>query len=84
MCVQRGRAIETFAADFAPMRFLLRVNDFVPAQGACLTKSFATNLALKWSGTGVHWHVARQIVMGTERFQADPALKWANGSIGCG
>lgn len=42
--------------------------DFVSAERAGLPETFATNLADKGSRPCMHWHVARQIVVGVENF----------------
>lgn len=47
----------------------LRMNDFVPAQRAGLSKSFPADFTNKWSGPGVHWHVPGQIVMCVKNLQ---------------
>lgn len=42
--VEGGTAVERFAAGLADVRFLRRMNDFVPTESAGLPESFAANL----------------------------------------
>ena len=51
MRIKGWTSIEGLSASTTFMRFVWRVNDFVSAKGRGLAKSFATNLANKWSST---------------------------------
>lgn len=61
--VERGAAVESFATRSARVRFLLRVDDLVPAEGRRLAEALAADLADERPRPRVHRHVPRQVVM---------------------
>ena len=83
MSLQRGGPVETFATLVALVRFFLRGNYLVPAQGAREAKPFPADVAYKRSTLSVvgHFEVNRQSVFGLKNFSALVAfvdsLVWA-------
>jgi len=58
MGIESRTTIEGFAACNALVRLFSSVDDFMSAKSAGLTETFTTNLADKWSGARMHWHMS--------------------------
>ena len=68
--VERGGPVEAFSARAALVWLVVGVDDFVSTQCAGLAETFAADLADKGASSGVHRHVASQIVVGVENLAA--------------
>lgn len=82
MGVQGGASVERFPACRTFVRFVLRVYDLVPAEGAGLTESLAADFADERTCAGVHGHVSGQVVVGVEHlaaFRAGEGLLFVRG-----
>jgi len=75
VCVERGAAVEGFAARLAFVRFFGRMNDLVAAERGRLAETFTAHFTDERTRAGVYRHVPRQIVMGVENFAAIGASK---------
>lgn len=71
MSVQRRRSVESFSANVTLVRFFFGVDDFVPAERACLPETLAAYLTLEWPSASVYWHVPCQVVMRVENLAAN-------------
>lgn len=68
--VERGAAIEGFAALVTLMWFFLGMDNFVSAESAGLAEAFATDFAHKRSSSGVDRHVAGEVIVSIEHLAA--------------
>lgn len=79
--VQRRRSVESFSANVTFVRFFFRMDDFVPAEGACLTEALTAYLTLKRARASMHRHVTRKVVMCVENFAANLAGEGLRGAV---
>lgn len=75
MSVERRRPIERLTTGVTFVWLFTRVNNLMPTEGRCLSKSLSAYLANKRPRSCMHRHVPRQVVVRIEHFTAFAALE---------